>query len=404
MVQTKFQQDTCSEVIAEGLVLLFTASLDQGQIPDDWKHANVTPLFKGGNKNRSIAENYRPVSLTSITCKLMEHIVHSHIMYHFDENQTLTEVQHGFRKNRSCETQLLETIDNLAKALNNREQIDSILLDFSKAFDKVYHRKLLIKLYGITGNIHNWITDFLHNRTQRVLVRGTFSEPKAVKSGVPQGTVLGPLLFLAYINDMPENIKSKIALFADDAYVYKSIKSEEDVSDLQNDIDQLVKWEKLWSMEFHPSKCFLLRITNKRKILQGEYNIHNHTLKLVDSAKYLGVTISKDLSWKKHIAIITSKATNTRLFLQRNLTFTDSETRLLCYKTYIRPIVEYASAVWNPVGNSTLTSKLESVQRKSLRWIHSKWTYGTSPTAQMKSSKLTTLDSRKMLITSENAF
>ena len=290
----------------------------------------------------------------------MEHIVHSHIMHHLDKNGTLTDVQHGFRKYRSCETQLLETIDNLAKALNNREQIDSILLDFSKAFDKVCHRKLLIKLnhYGITGNIHTWITDFLHNRTQRVLVRGTFSEPIAVKSGVPQGTVLGPLLFLVYINDMPDTIKSKIALFADDTYLYKSIKSEDDIAALQNDIDQLVKWEKLWSMEFNPSKCFLLRITNKRKILQGDYRIHNQTLKLVENAKYLGVTISKDLSWKKHVANITSKATNTRLFLQRNLTFTDSETRLQCYKTYVRPIVEYASAVLNPVGNITLTSNL----------------------------------------------
>ena len=328
----------------------------------------------------------------------MEHIVHSHIMHHLDNNGTLTDIQHGFRKYRSCETQLLETIDNLAKALNNREQIDSILLDFSKAFDKVCHRKLLIKLnhYGITGNIHTWITDFLHNRTQRVLVRGTFSEPIAVKSGVPQGTVLGPLLFLVYINDMPDTVKSKIALFADDTYLYKSIKSEDDIAALQNDIDQLVKWEKLWSMEFNPSKCFLLRITNKRKILQGDYRIHNQTLKLVENAKYLGVTISKDLSWKKHVANITSKATNTRLFLQRNLTFTDSETRLQCYKTYVRPIVEYASAVWNPVGNISLTSKLESVQRKSLRWIHNKWSYETSPTVLMKSSKLTTLESRRM--------
>ena len=267
-------------------------------------------------------------------------------MKHFDDNHTLSDAQHGFRKYRSCETQLIETVNNLAKALNNREQVDSILLDFSKAFDKVCHRKLLLKLkhYGISGNIMNWITDFLNNRTQRVVVRGTFSEPIAVKSGVPQGTVLGPLLFLAYINDLPESVKSKIALFADDAYLYKSIKSMEDIADLQSDLDQLVVWEKLWSMEFHPDKCFLLRVTNKRKCLEGNYTIHNQVLKQVDKAKYLGVTLSKDLSWKHHVNVITSKATNTRLFLQRNLTFADSETKLKCYKAYVRPIVEYASS------------------------------------------------------------
>ena len=245
-------------------------------MPEDWKHANITPLFKGGHKNRAEAVNSGPISLTSITCKLMEHIVH--IMNHFDLYKTLSDTQHGFRKFRSCETQSLQTINNLAKALNNREQVISILLDFSKAFDKVCHPKLLLKLkhYGITGNILGWITDFLSDRTQRVMVRGTFFKP--IKSGAPsQGTVIGPLLFLVYTNDVPQCVKSKIALFADDAYLYKVIKSEEDTLSLHNDIDQIVNWEKLWSMEFHPDKCFLLRITNKRKYTPGNYQIHDHT-------------------------------------------------------------------------------------------------------------------------------
>ena len=169
----------------------------------------------------------------------------------------------------------------------------------------------------------------------------------------------------------------------------------EDIADLQSDLDQLVVWEKLWSMEFHPDKCFLLRVTNKRKCLEGNYTIHNQVLKQVDKAKYLGVTLSKDLSWKHHVNVITSKATNTRLFLQRNLTFADSETKLKCYKAYVRPIVEYASSVWNPVNNSSLTKKIESVQRKSLRWIYKKWSYTVSPTDLQKQSGLSTLESRR---------
>ena len=314
--------------MTDGLVLLFNASLKQGRIPKDWKHATITPLYKGGNKNRSKAENYRPVSLTSVTCKVLEHVIHSHVISHLEANGSLTDTQNGFRKKRSCETQLLQTIDTLAKAINNKEQIDSILLDFSKAFDKVCHRKLIIKLmhYGINGNILSWITDFLSNRSQCVVVRGKSSKSSPVISGVPQGTVIGPLLFLIYINDMPDEVKSRIALIADDAYLYRSISSAEDAAQLQNDLDNLVSWESKWSMQFHPDKCLLLRVTNKRNVIDTEYSIHGEILKKVDKAKYLGIVISKNLAWNKHIDLITSKATNTRLFLQRNLSWTDKNT------------------------------------------------------------------------------
>ena len=180
----------CAEEITDAFVQLFSASLKQGKVPEDWKKGIVTPIYKGGNKPRSIAENYRPVSLTSISCKIMEHILFSHIMTHLEKDGTLSDAQHGFRKQRSCETQLLATIDKFAKTLNNSEQVDAVLLDFSKAFDKVNHRKLLIKLhhYGIRNKILAWITDFLSNRTQCVVVRGTTSPQSQVESGVPQGS------------------------------------------------------------------------------------------------------------------------------------------------------------------------------------------------------------------------
>ena len=148
-------------------------------------------------------------------------------------------------------------------------------------------------------------------------------------------------------------------------------------------------------MEFHHDKCFVLRVTNKRKCIDADYSIHDQILERVGHANFLGVTISKDLSWKKNVQRITTKATNTRLFLQRNLTFSDSETRLMCYKTYVRPIVEYASSVWDPVGNNTLVEKIESIQRKSLRWIHNIWMSTVSPTALRKVLEISTLESRR---------
>ena len=190
----------------------------------------------------------------------------SNISDHLDEFHVLDNAQHGFRKRRSCATQLINTLNDFADCLNKSEQIDAILLDFSKAFDKVDHEGLLLKLdhLGIRNSLLSWIRSFLIGRTQKVLVEGKASNPKPVISGVPQGTVLGPLFFLIYINDISEGLSkgTKLKLFADDSLLYRIIRSAKDVLALQNDLNLLQAWEIEWKMEFHPGKFQLIRIIN----------------------------------------------------------------------------------------------------------------------------------------------
>ena len=224
---TKLLKEIATE-IAPILTALFRNSLNTGLVPGDWKHALVQPIFKKGD--RSQAANYRPISLTSVCCKMMEHIVRRAITNHLDRNKITSDAQHGFRKRRSCESQLILTVHDLAEELDQQGQTDTILLDFSKAFDRVPHQRLLRKLefYGIQGKVLRWIESFLSGRTQQVVVEGEHSSVGPVTSGVPQGSVLGPTLFLIYINDLGEEIRAKVRLFADDTILYSKINTEKD--------------------------------------------------------------------------------------------------------------------------------------------------------------------------------
>jgi hypothetical protein len=346
--------------------LLFQASLDQGIIPDEWKTANVVPIFKKGDKSKP--ENYRPVSLTSITCNTLEHIVSSTIMAHMDRHTILTDAQHGFRKIRSCETQPLLTSQDLASAIDTMDQTDVILLDFAKAFDKVPHLRLLSKIifYGVRNSLNRWVSSFLEGQSQQVQLDGNTSTQAPVESGVPQGSVLGPLLFLLYINDLPNYVsrESTARLFANDCVLYRRIKSDEDAHALQKDLDGLQRWEKYWLMEFHPQKCQVMHITNKRKPIKVPYNIHEHTLEEVDSAKYVGLNIHKTLNWNLHIDTVTKKSNNARSFLQRNISQCPMKTKELCYNTLVMSLMEHATVIWDPFTESNIR-KLERVQRRS---------------------------------------
>ena len=251
-----------ADTIAPALTAIFRRSYETGETPSIWKTANVAPVFKKGEKYKP--SNYRPISLTCICSKIMEHIITSSIMDHASQHNILYKHQHGFRSKRSCETQLLEFT---SKVFNNmQEGTDVLVMDFSKAFDKVGHEHLLCKLnhYGINGKTNKWIRSFLSGRTQAVVLEDEKSYTGNGISGVPQGSVLGPCLFLIYINDMPDNITSTVRLFADDTIAYLAIKSPEDANTLQEDLDRLAEWETRWQMEFHPEKCQVLQVTRNR--------------------------------------------------------------------------------------------------------------------------------------------
>ena len=217
---------------------------------------------------------------------------------HLHKHNIILHFQHGFQSGLSCESQLIETVYDWMTAMDNNTQIDAILLDFAKAFDKVPHLRLLSKLasYGITGNTQNWIKYFLSNRKQRVSVNGALSDITDVTSGVPQGSVLGPVLFLLYINGIDGNIKSSIGLFADDSIIYRKISSKTDHEILQTDLSQLQTWSDKWQMEFNVSKCVHLPVTYKTKPSPHKYSLSGQPLSTVSSHSYLGVKLDSKLT------------------------------------------------------------------------------------------------------------
>lgn len=231
-----------AEGLSRILSAIFSQSSSNSSIPSDWRMAKVIAVFK--SCERSSPLNYRPISLTSTICKLLEHVIHSQVINYLEENNLIFKYQHGFRKRYSCDTQLAGFIDDLQSSMDAGIQVDAIFLDYSKAFDRVPHHRLLTKLarYNIHPLVLAWIKDFLSCRMQFTSVNNFNSSCGQVTSGVPQGTVLGPLLFLVFINDLPDSVSSIIRLFADDCVIYRNISSVIDQVALQTDLNSVSAW------------------------------------------------------------------------------------------------------------------------------------------------------------------
>ena len=320
-------------------------------------------------------------------------------MAHLDEHRLLSEKQHALWKWHSCETQLITVINDWAKILDKQGQVDTFLLDFEKAFDTPPppHELLKSKLfsYRIGGKTIKWIDAFLCFRQQRVVVNGVKSDWAPVVSGVPQGTVLGPLLFSLHINDIMSDIESEIRPFADDCVRYREMKDIEDTLNLQKNIDRLGIWARKWGMRFQPVKCNMMQLTNKHNKIQASYTLEGTVLEIVESIKYLVVTITSDLKWNLHIRNVCSKANRTLGFLRRNLFYCPQDVKEAAYKSMVRPILEYGSTVWDPQYNG-LNDELENVQKRAARFVTRNYNYETgSMTGILEELKWETLQKRR---------
>ena len=378
--------------ISEMITIIFSTSLRTKTLPKEWKHARVSAIYKKGNKTLPL--NYRPVSLTSILCKILESIIRDHVVKHMTENNLFSPKQFGFISGRSTTLQLLQVLDIWTQIIDEGGNIDVLYCDFMKAFDKVPHKRLVYKVskYGVKENVLGWIESFLSNRTQCVSINDTTSCIMPVTSGIPQGSVLGPLLFVIYINDLPDivDVGTIIFLFADDTKAFRRIKSAIDQLILQKDIDKLTEWSNIWLLKFHPDKCVNMQLG--KTCIPCKYVMEGHVLEMSDCEKDLGVHIDDKLNFDKHIDEKIKKANRVLAIIRK--TFTHMDPNIFCqlFKGLVRPHLEYAQAVWSPQSKDQI-DRLEDVQRRATKLIPG--FYNMSYPDRLRKLKLPTLAYRR---------
>ncbi len=357
--------------ISRPLFLIFRKSLDTGTLPKDWKDANITPIYKNkGSKH--VTTNYRPVSLTSVVCKILEKLIRKSIIQHMKKNKLFSSYQHGFLEKRSCLSNLLTTVEEWTRILEDKDSIDCVYLDFMKAFDTVPHLKLPQKLHGyqITGKIHKWIEQFLTGRHQRVMVNGVPSKEESVVSGVPQGSVLGPILFLIFINDLPEVVDVSVRIFADDTKIFNKIGDRNDQEKLQGNLSDLEKWAETWEMKFHPEKCKVLHIGKDQEAFPYKMTADGNPVELeyTTEEKDLGVLVDNTLAFEQHAESCITKANKILAIIRRSFMHMDKEMMLSLHKSLVRPHLEYGNVIWCPKLKRVIRS-LEAVQRRTTKMI-----------------------------------
>lgn len=359
----------CSKNLAYPLLILFKRSLQTGKFPSMWKQAFVTPIYKSGPRN--LVQNYRPISKLSIFSKLFEKLAADQISNAL--KNTLSEHQHGFRSGKSVTTNLACFTNFILHNMDKRIQTDAIYTDYSKAFDKVNHSILFskLKLAGIHGDLLRWLDSYIRNRSQAVVLSGFKSNWVNITSGVPQGSILGPLLFNIYINDITSCFKHcKAILYADDMKLYLPIDDIACCLKIQEDLNNLSEYCKINCLFLNIDKCYSISFTRNRTKIIFKYSINNVDIKRKESVRDLGVTLDSKLTFELHINNIVTKATQMLGFILRTsklLYYLD--TFILLYYTYVRPHLEHASQIWNP-RYITYVHRIERVQEKFLSYIN----------------------------------
>ena len=384
----------CAEQLYRPLSVIFNKSIQSGVLPNDWKVANISSLFKKGSKTDP--GNYRPVSLTSVVCKILEKIIREVIVNHLSSHNLLSDCQFGFMKHRSTITQLLSVLEDWTEAFEHNMQVDTVYLDFRKAFDSVPHKRLLqkVKSYGISGQILKWLQNFLDGRRQRVVLNGRQSEWKQVLSGVPQGSILGPILFIIFINDLPEVVGSMCKIFADDCKLYGSISSRADQDQLQEDINRLCQWSDDWLLKFNVRKCKVVTFGTQK--FEFDYTMIEdgiaQELNREDSEKDLGVHFSSTLNFEQHINNTVNKVNKIIGLIRRKFTYMDKNLFLTLYKSLIRSQLDYGNLIYFPTTKKC-KQLVENAQRRATRLVPE--LRGMTYEERLRELNLSTLDYRR---------
>ena len=361
----------CKKQLSKPLSILWRNCLDLGVTPDDLKAAHIIHIFKSGHQG--LASNYRPIALTSHLIKIFEKIVRNAMVKYMDENNLFNDSQHGFRQGRSCLSQLLTQFERILSRLEAKQNVDVIYLDFSKAFDKVDHQIILekLRLMGVKGKLLLWIKSFLFNRTQRVMVNGFLSEPVNVISGVPQGSVLGPLLFLILISDINKDVlQSFLSSFADDTRIGMSITSEEDVLQLQEDLNKVYLWAQQNNMSFNENKFELLRygLNHQIKTDTKYYGPDGSKIPEKTHVKDLGVQMSNTATFSEHINKVCEKARDMCSWILRTFRSRSPTLMTTTWKSLVQPILDYCSQLWCPTQPGQI-KQIEEIQKCFTRKI-----------------------------------
>lgn len=390
----------CGSAITLPLSIIYNRSLCDGVFPDMWKVAKIVPVFKKGTAND--VGNYRPISILSCIPKLFESLVCPAITRHM--NTFISEHQHGFRKGHSVETNLLSYTSYLCENVDRGQEIDALYMDFSSAFDKVCHSRLINKLrrYGVSGSLLEWFRSYLAKRLQYVVINGHRSKDYMAISGVPQGSHLGPVLFSAFINDIALDIRNcKFSLFADDLKIYKTIKCALDIELVQEDLNRISIWCNLNGMVINTKKSYHIRFSRKRSTVPTTYKLNAETLQEVHEIRDLGVIIDSKLKFKAHIDAIVAKSAKMLGFLKRNAKgFLSNRTKVILFNSLVRSQLEFASIIWNP-NYATYSQRIENIQRSFTRHLafHSSGIFHRAPyDLRLKHFNLMSLKNRRTLL------
>ena len=376
---------SCASQLAYPLLKIFQLSLQQCHLPNEWKKSIVIPIFKKGSRFTPL--NYRPVSLTSVPCKCLERVIARKLYEYLEDNDILTEHQFGFRASRSTMDQMILVYNDITSWLDQGSAVDLILFDFSKAFDVVSHHILLVKLsqLGIDAKLLKWIEGFLIGRHMTVALGDAHSNLRSVRSGVPQGSVLGPVLFLLFVNHIAAKLTCHYKIFADDLKIYLKLCDPNrtnlmiNVQQCQADITRLNQTAESWGLHLNKDKCVAMRFQRGYHHLPTpSYHIDGDEIKTVDSHMDLGVMVDSDLKFHLHILSTAQKAGGLAQNIIRTTVCRSPEFMLPIFCSHIRPILEYCSCLWHTGYIGDLRA-LESVQRRWTKRIDgmSELDYGT---------------------------